>query len=529
MGIQGLIPLLKSVQKPVKISEYAGLPVAVDGYCWLRKGAYGCSSELGRGIETNIYVKYFMNMVNMLRFYKVIPIIVFDGQKLSLKKARTEAHASSRSDKLNQGKELLNDGKVTEANKLFQQSISITPSMVANVIKELDKYKIQHIVSPYETAPQLTYMLKCDQVKAVITENSNLLAFGCSNVIFKMDRTGEGIQIACKDVFNRFVGITNSEQLRYMCILSGCDYLPCLPGIGLRKAQTIIKERKTFNNTLQFVQNRFPKEYSEKFVKADAAFLYQFVFDSASRTYVRLNPLPKDIKVDLLSGLGESPQNHEIPLLESNNAIHSDSNRMLKESTDPFVHLNPSEFNEFEFDDSTLQEIELLLQQVEPVAKSCSPPSISPAIPSSKTSSKPSSKPSSHMTGLRYNSPASNVKSSIPPASPKVNKELTNLMIQSGCKFTVFKDESPKKKPFFCARAPPPAKRPFFCAHSLPPPQPKPQTSFEPAIQKENVGYTKQQSAPKRKSLTDPDFFEKVKKSFAFSDVSTVRRGLSKK
>ena len=26
------------------------------------------------------------------------------------------------------------------------------------------------------------------------------------------------------------------EKFRYMCILSGCDYLPSLPGIGLAKA-----------------------------------------------------------------------------------------------------------------------------------------------------------------------------------------------------------------------------------------------------------------------------------------------------
>ncbi|KAI8088461.1 PIN domain-like protein [Thamnidium elegans] len=514
MGIQGLIPLLKSIQKPVEINEYAGQSVAVDGHGWLRRGVFSCSSELARGIETNTYVEYFMNLVKMLLFHKVIPIIVFEGQKLPIKKATTDAHASSRSAKLKEGKALFKDGKFSESNKLFQQSISVTPYMVAKVIKELNRYKIQHIVSPYEAAPQLTYMLNSNQVKAVITENSNLLAFGCSNVIFKMDRAGKGIQITCKDIFNRFVGITDSHKLRYMCILSGCDYLPSLPGIGLRKAQTIIKEHKTIENISQFVQKRFPKEYSKKFVKADAAFLYQFVFDSTSRTYIRLNPLPKDIEVDHLSGLGESPQNRKVPLLESNNAIHFDHNHNLKETknerTDPFVQLNPSEFNEFEFDDSTLQDMEVLLKKVEPVVKPPSPPSSPP-------STTPSILPLSRMTGLRDSSSTSDVKSSLSLASPSVNTtntkiQLIPLLSHNGNKFTVWKDKKPEKS-FFRPRSPP---------------------SSKPVIYKENVGHTnpsKQQPAQKRKSLLDsyPDPFAKIKKPFTLSDVSVARGGLSKK
>lgn len=53
MGIKGLIPLLKPIQKEVKISEYAGQRVAVDGHCWLHRGAFGCASELARGVQTD--------------------------------------------------------------------------------------------------------------------------------------------------------------------------------------------------------------------------------------------------------------------------------------------------------------------------------------------------------------------------------------------------------------------------------------------------------------------------------------------
>ena len=45
----------------------------------------------------------------------------------------------------------------------------------------------------------------------------------------------------------KIIGITqfdsadNFERFRWMCILSGCDYLENLPGIGLGKARKFLK------------------------------------------------------------------------------------------------------------------------------------------------------------------------------------------------------------------------------------------------------------------------------------------------
>lgn len=73
-------------------------------------------------------------------------------------------------------------------------------------------------------------------------------------------------------------------------------------------------------------------EYKEKFMKANAAFMYQFVFDPTSRTYFRLNALPNEIKVDHLVGLGDSPQNRVIPLLCSNKAMRIDKATIQKDA-----------------------------------------------------------------------------------------------------------------------------------------------------------------------------------------------------
>lgn len=57
MGIQGLLPLLKPIQKRVSIAEdFAGQVIGVDAYCWLHKGAYGCAMELVEGKKSSMYV-----------------------------------------------------------------------------------------------------------------------------------------------------------------------------------------------------------------------------------------------------------------------------------------------------------------------------------------------------------------------------------------------------------------------------------------------------------------------------------------
>jgi exonuclease-1 len=57
--------------------------------------------------------------------------------------------------------------------------------------------------------------------------------------MFKMDVTGNGLLVE-QERLHLAMGTRpetfSFDKFRYMCILSGCDYLPSLPGIGLSKA-----------------------------------------------------------------------------------------------------------------------------------------------------------------------------------------------------------------------------------------------------------------------------------------------------
>ncbi|KAL4560662.1 hypothetical protein LXL04_032815 [Taraxacum kok-saghyz] len=58
MGIQGRLPLMKSVMVPIHIKDLEGYSVDVDTYSWLHKGALSCSMELYKSQPTSKYTSF---------------------------------------------------------------------------------------------------------------------------------------------------------------------------------------------------------------------------------------------------------------------------------------------------------------------------------------------------------------------------------------------------------------------------------------------------------------------------------------
>ncbi len=54
MGIPGLLQALQPASTDVHISAFAGKSVAIDLYCWLHRGAYGCALELAQNQKTDV-------------------------------------------------------------------------------------------------------------------------------------------------------------------------------------------------------------------------------------------------------------------------------------------------------------------------------------------------------------------------------------------------------------------------------------------------------------------------------------------
>ncbi|NP_001083827.1 exonuclease 1 [Xenopus laevis] len=314
MGIQGLLQFLKEASEPVHVKKYKGKTVAVDTYCWLHKGAFACAEKLAKGEPTDQYVQFCMKLVHMLLSFGVKPILVFDGCTLPSKKDVEKARREKRQTNLQKGKQLLREGKLAEARECFSRSVNITSSMAHEVIKAARSEGVDYIVAPYEADSQLAYLNKNDFAEAIITEDSDLLAFGCKKVLLKMDKFGNGLEIdqarfgMCRSLGDVFT----EEKFRYMCILSGCDYLPSIHGIGLAKACKLLKVAnnpditKVIQKIGQYLKTNItvPEGYIEGFLRANNTFLYQLVFDPVERKLIPLNPYGNDVNPEELNYAG---------------------------------------------------------------------------------------------------------------------------------------------------------------------------------------------------------------------------------
>jgi exonuclease-1 len=59
----------------------------------------------------------------------------------------------------------------------------------------LQAENVAYVVAPYEADAQMAYLEKAGFVHGIITEDSDLLVFGCKRVIFKLDSNGDCICI----------------------------------------------------------------------------------------------------------------------------------------------------------------------------------------------------------------------------------------------------------------------------------------------------------------------------------------------
>ncbi|XP_059533465.1 exonuclease 1 isoform X2 [Myotis daubentonii] len=314
MGIQGLLQFIKDASEPIHVRKYKGQVVAVDTYCWLHKGAIACAEKLAKGEPTDKYVGFCMKFVNMLLSHGIKPILVFDGCTLPSKKEVEKSRRERRQANLLKGKQLLREGKVSEARECFTRCVNITPAMAHNVIKAARAQGVDCLVAPYEADAQLAYLNKAGIVQAIVTEDSDLLAFGCKKVILKMDQFGNGLEIdqARLGMCRQLGDVFTEEKFRYMCILSGCDYLSSLRGIGLAKAckvlrlannPDIVKVIKKLGHYLK-MNITVPEDYIKGFIRANNTFLYQLVFDPIRRKLVPLNDYGDDVDPAALSYAG---------------------------------------------------------------------------------------------------------------------------------------------------------------------------------------------------------------------------------
>ncbi|XP_062075410.1 exonuclease 1-like [Humulus lupulus] len=119
-----------------------------------------------------------------------------------------------------------------------------------------------------------------------------------------MDKFGQAVQFQHsmlqqnKDLsFARFT----KQMILEMCILSGCDYLQSLPGMGLKRAHALIKRFTTYDQVIKHLRyniSSVPPLYEESFKKALLTFQHQRVYDTITEKIVHLSDIYENIEDD---------------------------------------------------------------------------------------------------------------------------------------------------------------------------------------------------------------------------------------
>ncbi|XP_050258721.1 exonuclease 1 isoform X1 [Quercus robur] len=311
MGIKDLLRFLKPHIEPIHIKKYAGKRVGIDAYSWLHKGAYSCSMELCLNSDNNKkmrYIEYFMHRINLLRHHKITPVVVFDGGNIPCKAATEDDRHRKRKANHDLAMVKLKEGNVSAAIELFQRAVSINPSMAHQVIQVLRSENIEYVVAPYEADAQLAYLCSLEPEKggivAVITEDSDLVAYGCQAIVFKMDRFGNGEEIVLNNVFDsvaRKPSFRNLDMELFtgMCVIAGCDFLPSVPGIGIGKAYALVSKYRNLDRVLSVLKlekgNLMPEDYLKSFREAVAVFQHAQIYDVDTKKLKHMKPLPEKL------------------------------------------------------------------------------------------------------------------------------------------------------------------------------------------------------------------------------------------
>ncbi|QLG74921.1 hypothetical protein HG535_0H02480 [Zygotorulaspora mrakii] len=303
MGISGLLPQLKAIQNPVSLHRYEGQTLGIDGYAWLHRAACSCAMELSMDKPTSKYLEFFIKKIGMLKAFKIDPYLIFDGDSIGVKKDTEIKRRTKRIESRNIAQKLWESGEKKNAMDYFLKSVDITPEMAKCIIDYCKLNGIRYIVAPFEADAQMVYLEKKHVIQGIISEDSDLLIFGCHRLITKLNDFGECIEI-CRDDFNKLprkfpMYQLTEDEIRIMVCLSGCDYTDGIPKVGLITAMKLVIRFGTLDKILLHIQRegklKIPIDFIKQYELANFAFQYQRIFCPIRCKMATLNEIPEQL------------------------------------------------------------------------------------------------------------------------------------------------------------------------------------------------------------------------------------------
>ena len=310
MGVKGLLPCLQPITRSVSLEQYRGLTVAVDAMSWLHKGVFACDvralAKSQRGDQSDKStsaelkcIDYTTNKAETLKAkFGIEVILVIDGDALPSKNEENMQRREERNKAFGKAMAAEKAHDSRSARRFYAQSCSVTHAMRYELIKKCKEKGLAYLVAPYEADAQMARLAQTGFVDLVITEDSDILVYGCPRALFKVDfATYQGQEIQLM----RDLGKNDTPSFRnwthdmfvFMCIISGCDYCKGVPGIGIKLAHKLVRVHRTPSKIFSALRaaGRMPPDFEKKFFVAFRTFRHQRVFCPSKQQIETLWPI----------------------------------------------------------------------------------------------------------------------------------------------------------------------------------------------------------------------------------------------
>ena len=285
MGIKKLKDIIKKYSpisiKQIHILDYETKKIAIDTSLYMFKSKAKNNSRGGRDTD---WIIDFIYLVCCLRQNNIHPIFVYDTKSPQEKQVEKESRAAKKksniekikmieqmiseyhkSGKINdylyhmcdanqKTKTLLGNDKMfdidvvmTKLEKLKSQIINVSTSDFTITRELFDILSIPYIDAIGEAEAMCSYLCHHGLVDAVLSEDTDILAYGCPKFLYGIDTIQNTVfEIDYKNL------ITNldfsSSQFLDLCILCGTDYSSNIKGVGPEKSFQLIKHYQTIEN-----------------------------------------------------------------------------------------------------------------------------------------------------------------------------------------------------------------------------------------------------------------------------------------
>lgn len=162
MGIKNLLKFSLDVCERGNMNDIRGKRLAIDMSCFIYKALYHEEKFL---LHLDLYMKMF------LRFSTKV-YLVFDGKAPAAKRDEQQERQRAQERHLERHPD--------------HKTPRLTPEVIGEVIRAYgNNRKIAIVFAPQESDGQLAYLSRKDLVDYIVTEDSDLIVYGCPRIIFK--------------------------------------------------------------------------------------------------------------------------------------------------------------------------------------------------------------------------------------------------------------------------------------------------------------------------------------------------------